>query len=173
MKTIHVDDSVGVVGGGNGKGERVRGCVRERENALVRGSERVREVSWSVWAMEICRKVLDSGDKRLQAKFKHALNVIDRTLALYKSVSIYFLLFFLPSFHSFNYGFGFALLVLVVVFMLVSCLFFWFWFFFSLFNPNFLVQLQLAFVSFFPGVFFFFSGPRPRPPPWSFLLSAC
>jgi hypothetical protein len=78
--------------------------------------------------MEICREVLDSGDKRLQAKFKHALNVIDRTLALYKSVSIYFLLFFLPSFHSFNYGFGFALLVLVVVVMLVSCLFFWFWF---------------------------------------------
>jgi 3'-phosphoadenosine 5'-phosphosulfate sulfotransferase (PAPS reductase)/FAD synthetase len=51
---------------------------------------REREVSWSVWAMEICREVLDSGDKRLQAKFKHALNVIDRTLALYKFEEVAF-----------------------------------------------------------------------------------
>ncbi len=134
----------------------------ERVSERERDREREREDFWSVWAMEICREVLDSGDKRLQAKFKHALNVIDRTLALYKSVSIYF-----PC-----------------VFSVLPALQLWIWLcsscsccrchacftsfllvlFFSVFNPNFLVQLQLAFVSFFPGCFFFFwGGPAPAP----------
>jgi len=128
MKSIPIDDSVGWGGvGAMEKKKECVGCVCERESACERErerereSEREREVSWSVWAMEICREVLDSGDKRLQAKFKHALNVIDRTLALYKSVSIYFpsvfpstmdlaFLFLLSLsclFHVFSFGFPF------------------------------------------------------------------
>lgn len=36
--------------------------------------------------MEILNAVAESRDKRLQEKFKHSLNVVDRTLALYRQV---------------------------------------------------------------------------------------